>query len=147
MKQLKMQSGVILYACLFALAFSAAGCMSVTLISSYDEKIDEWVSALQKKTDAFLVRLERTCETAEGAYEHHITFYDDAKVDLSAIRVRADAIALNSLTCKQLDILEDSFQRMESQHKTGFTPIVVTETRTLMNVTFTGILRLERGKK
>lgn len=147
MKTQRWMQSAALYVCLLIIGLAVSGCMSVRLIADYDQKIDEGITALQKKTETFLVKLERTCQTPEGAYSQHLSFYDDAKVELSSLQVRADAIALNKLTSGQLNLLRDSFEKMESQHKTGFTPIVVTKTRELMNSHFTAILKLEVAKK
>ncbi len=132
--------------CIIILGLTVSGC-SIRLIADYDQKIDDGVTALQKKTEAFLIKLERTCQKPEGEYSNHTSFYDEAKVELSALRVRADAIALNELTSVELKDLKDSFEKMEEQHKLGFTPIVVAETRKILNSHFTAILKLEVGKK
>lgn len=147
MKTQRWMHSAALYFCLLIIGLAVSGCMSVRLIADYDQKIDEGVTALQKKTESFLVKLERTCEAAEGAYAQHVSFYDEAKVDLSALQVRADAIAKNKQTSEQLKLLKDSFEQMEAQHKKGFTPIVVTRTRGLLNPHFTAILTLEVAKK
>ena len=147
MKNGRLVYFVTLHFCLVLLGLAASGCMSVKLIADYDQKIDEGVTALQKKTEAFLVKLERTCQAPEGAYAQHVGFYDDLKVELSSLQVRADAIALNKLTSQQLDLLRDSFDKMEAQHKKGFTPILVAETRKPLNTIFTAILKLEVAKK
>ncbi|NQT56200.1 MAG: hypothetical protein HQ551_08235 [Desulfobacteraceae bacterium] len=146
MKTQRWIQSAALYLCLLIIGLAVSGC-TVRLIADYDQKIDDGVTGLQKKTGAFLIKLERTCQTPEGAYSQHVSFYDDAKVELSALQVRADAIALNKLTSNQLKLLQDSFQKMEEQHKKGFTPIVVIKTRNLLNSHFTAILKLEVAKK
>jgi hypothetical protein len=140
-----MQSAAICL-CMLIISLAVLGC-TVRLIADHDQKIDDNVTALQRKTEGFLIKLERTCQTPEGAYSNHISFYDDAKVELSALQIRADATALNKLTSEQLEKLRDSFERMETQHKNGFTPIVVTKTRNILNSHFTAILKLEVAKK
>ena len=132
--------------CIIILGLLVSGC-SIRLIAEYDQKIDDSVTALQKKTETFLIKLERTCQKPEGEYSNHISFYDEAKVELSALQVRADAIALNELTSVELKDLQDSFEKMEEQHKLGFTPIVVAKTRDILNTHFTAILKLEVAKK
>ena len=132
--------------CMLIVGLTVSGC-SIRLIADYDQKIDDGVTALQKKTEAFLIKLERTCQKPEGEYSNHISFYDEAKVELSALQVRADAIALNKLTSEQLEALRNSYDKMEEQHKLGFTPIVVAKTRDILNTHFTAILKLEVGKK
>lgn len=140
-----MRSAVICL-CTLVIGLAISGC-TIRLVSNYDQKIDDGITALQKKTEAFLIKLERTCQTPEGAYANHISFYDEAKVELSALQVRADAIARNKQTSEQLMKLRDSFEKMEAQHKQGFTPIVVAKTRNILNSHFTAILKLEVAKK
>lgn len=132
--------------CFLIIGLAVSGC-TIRLIADYDQKIDDGVTALQKKTEAFLIKLERTCQEPEGAYSNHVSFYDEAKVELSALQVRADAIALNKLTSEQIEKLRDSFDKIEAQHKLGFTPIVVAKTRNILNSHFTAILKLEVAKK
>jgi hypothetical protein len=146
MKRKQCTRLLALWLCIIILGLTLSGC-SIRLIADYDQKIDDGVTALQKKTEAFLIKLERTCQKPEGDYSNYISFYDEAKVELSALQVRADAIALNKLTSVELKDLQNSFEKMEEQHKLGFTPIVVAETRKILNIHFTAILKLEVGKK
>jgi len=150
-RRLEMKRGqykrlLTIYLCMLIIGLTVTGC-SIRLIADYDQKIDDSVTALQKKTEAFLIKLERTCQKPEGDYSKHVSFYDEAKVELSALKVRADAVALNKLTSEQLKELHDSFEKMEEQHKLGFTPIVVAKTRDILNMHFTAILKLEVAKK
>src|SRR4030043_778875 len=100
-----------IFLCMLVIGLTVSGC-SIRLIADYDQKIDDGVTALQKKTEAFLIKLERTCQEPEGEYSNHISFYDEAKVELSALQVRADAMALNKLTSEQLKELQNSFGKM-----------------------------------
>ena len=125
----------------------SGGCFSVQLVSNYDEKFDEGLTALQKKAIKFLVKLERICQEPEGAYEKHRDWYDDLKTDLAVLQIRADARALNHLTSEQMRLLADSFQKMEAQHRAGFTPLVVSATRQTITAQFTSIFKLEVSKK
>jgi hypothetical protein len=146
MKRIRYKRFLTLCLCMLIIGLTVSGC-AIRLIADYDQKIDDGVTALQKKTEAFLIKLERTCQNQEGEYSKHISFYDEAKVELSALQVRADAVALNELTSVELKDLQDSFEKMEEQHKLGFTPIVVAETRKILNSHFTAILMLEVRKK
>jgi hypothetical protein len=130
------------------LALALAGCVSVKLIADYDEQIDQGVTALQKKSTALLLRLERTVGSAEGDYTNYIPAYDEIKVDLSSLQVRADALALNQLTAGQLSLLRDSYQLIEDRHRTnGLRPLIVQETRKAIDRQFAAILKLEVAKK
>ena len=123
------------------------GCLSVRLMAEYDRKIDDGITELQRKTEAFLVKMERMAKTPEGVYTKHIGFYDEVKVDLSALKVRADAIALNDLTSQQIGLLQDSFKKLEEQHKKGLKAVMIESIRQSLNTQFTAILKLEVAKK
>jgi hypothetical protein len=146
MKRERWTPSAVICSCMLIIGLAISGC-TIRLIADYDQKTDDGVTALQKKTETFLIKLERTCQTPEGAYANHVAFYDEAKVELSALQVRTDAMALNKLTSEQLEKLRDSFEKMEAQHKLGFTPLVVSDTRKLLNSQFTAILKLEVAKK
>jgi hypothetical protein len=129
------------------LIFTALGCLSVRLIADYDRKIDDGVTELQKKTEAFLIKMERVAELPEGAYAKYIGFYDEVKVDLSALKVRADAVALNDVTSQQIELLQDSFKKLEEQHQKGLKRVMIESIRQSLNSQFTAILKLEVAKK
>jgi hypothetical protein len=129
------------------LILTALGCLSVRLIADYDRKIDDGVTELQKKTEAFLIKMERVAELPEGAYAKYIGFYDEVKVDLSALKVRADAVALNDVTSQQIELLQDSFKKLEEQHQKGLKRVMIESIRQSLNSQFTAILKLEVAKK
>jgi hypothetical protein len=81
-----------------------AGCVSVKLVADYDQQTDQSVSELQRKCETFLTYLERNAGKPEAQYDANKKFYDGARIDLSAIRVRAAAIPKNELTLRQLDL-------------------------------------------
>ena len=123
------------------------GCTTVHLIADYDKKMDDWLTALQKKTEAFLVQLDRVAETPDADYTRHIDFYDQVKVDLSALKVRADALAANSHTSRQIDLLQESFRQLETQHQRGVKRALIESLRASFNSQFTAILKLEIAKQ
>jgi hypothetical protein len=127
-----------------ALAMASEGCTSVQLVADYNKKIDDGVTELQKKTDTLLVKLERQPEP----YSKHTPFYDDAKVQLSLLKTRADAIALNSLTSSQIDLLKSSFTEMEANDKKGnLDRDTIPGVQDALDRQFTSILKLEEAKK
>lgn len=134
-----------LFSLIMALAIS--GC-SIKLISSYDETTDKAVTALQKKTEAHLVALESVDGLPECKYEKHKQFYDEAKVDVSAIAVRAAAIPKNEITTEQAILLSKSFESLEKLHKIAcLTNGQIAPLRTQFNSSFTAILKLELAKR
>lgn len=123
------------------------GC-SIKLISSYDETTDKTVTALQKKVESFFV----TVESQEGLpgceYENHKKFYDEVKVEISAMEVRARAIPKNEITIKQIELLKDSLSKLESLHKIScLSKDQIEPLRIAFNSSFTAILKLEFAKK
>jgi len=132
---------------LWMVILTAGGCISVRLIADYDRKIDDGITELQRKTEAFLIKMERIAESPEGTYPRHIGFYDEVKVDLSALKVRADAVALNDVTSQQIELLQDSFRKLEEQHQKGLKKVMIESVRQSLNSQFTAILKLEVAKK
>ncbi len=123
------------------------GC-AVKFVSSYDEQTDKAVTALQRKVETFLVLSQFKAGSPDWTYEKTKNFYNDIAVDLSAIRVRAEAIDKNELTIKQLGLVQDNFDKMEQLQKSGqFSGPVIESLRNSLNSQFTAILKLELAKK
>jgi len=129
----------------FAL-FALAGC-TVKLVADYDEQIDKGVTELQKDTEAFLVKLESNAGTPAAEYKANRKFYDDAKVAISSLRVRADAIQRNSLTVRMLDHLQNNMDRLAHDHAEGIGKEEIALYRGGFNSQFTAILTFELAKK
>lgn len=124
-----------------------SGC-TVKLISSYDETTDRTVTALQRKTEAHLFTLETVEGLPECTYDHHKPFYDEARVDISAITVRAAAIPKNEITTKETILLSNNLENFEKLHKIAcLSKDQITLLRTHFNSSFTAILKLELAKR
>lgn len=136
---------VILLNLLFAFALSEC---TLKLIADYDETVDKSTTEIQKKVETFLTKLERTIGTPAADYAQHVALYDEVRVDLSALKVRATALPQNSITVQQIDLLIDSWSTLEKlhilgfKHKEEFSPL-----RRNFNQAFTQILKLELAKK
>lgn len=121
---------------------------SVKLISSYDETTDKAVTALQRKTEAHLIGLEAVEGLPECKYEKHKSFYDEAKVDVSAIAVRAAAIPQNDITTESVALLASSLGSLEKLHKIAcLSKDQIAPLRIQFNTSFTAILKLELAKR
>ena len=144
---------------LFLCALLAVSGCAVKLIASYDEATDRGVSALQRKVETFLVELESKDGSPECSYENNKSFYSESKVDLSVIRVRAEAIPKNEITISQISLLAGSLDNLEALHQykdkksdAGGTLSCISKDeiapiRTVFNSSFTAILKLELAKK
>ena len=118
------------------------------LISSYDESTDRAVTQLQRDIETFFVTVERQAGMPECEYENHVEFYQDSKVAISAIEVRARAIPKNEITIEQIALLKDSMDKLEQLHELGcFSPGQVENLRNSFNTSITAILKLELAKK
>ena len=130
-----------------AAVLALSGC-SIQLISKYDEATDKAVTALQKKTEAHLVALEAVQGLPDCKYEKHKQFYEEAKVDISAITVRAAAIPKNEITTQQAGLLAGSLGSLEKLHRIAcLSGDQIAPLRTQFNSSFTAILKLELAKR
>ncbi|PKM20221.1 MAG: hypothetical protein CVV11_01515 [Gammaproteobacteria bacterium HGW-Gammaproteobacteria-15] len=131
----------------WALLLTLSAC-SVKLISSYDEKTDNAVTALQQNVEMFFVTVESQAGLPECAYSNHISFYQQSKVAVSSIAVRAKAIPDNDITVEQVELLKNSLNMLQQLHQLGcFTPGQVENLRTSFNSSITAILKLELAKR
>ena len=133
------------------IAFALGGCSTIKLVGDYDEQIDKGVTQLQKEVETFLVKLEATAEkpadTVES-YDKNKKFYEDSKVALSGLRVRADSMERNSITVRMLDRLSNNISRLEGMHRDGFVKAEIDQSiRGALNSQFTAILTFELAKK
>jgi hypothetical protein len=124
-----------------------SGCSTIRLVADYDEQTDVAVTQFQRTVETFLTSLERNMGKDEASYESNVKFYDEARVDLSAIRLRAAAMPDNELTIQQLDLLSGTLGNLEKLHKLGIDANDIPPVRTAFNVSCTAILKLELAKK
>lgn len=124
-----------------------SGC-SIKLISSYDETTDKAVTALQRTVESFFIAVESEEGSPGCEYQNHKKFYEGAKVEISAIEVRARAMPKNEITIKQIELLGDSLNKLESLHKIScLSKDQIEPLRRAFNSSFTAILKLEFAKK
>ncbi len=121
---------------------------TVKLISNYDETTDRAVTALQRKTEAHLIALEAVETLPECIYDQHKKFYDEAKVDISAITIRAAAVPRNEITTKETQLLLSSLENLEKLHKIScLSKDQIALLRSNFNSSYTAILKLELAKR
>jgi len=126
---------------------TASGCASIRLVGDYDQQIDEGVTALQRQTEAFLVKLESVDGNMVAPYESNKAFYGEAKVAISSLRIRADATERNSLTVQMLDKLQTNLDRFKNDHEHGIAKGEMHLYRGAFNSQFTAILTFELAKR
>lgn len=146
----RKQNPFALWVMALLLVFAQFGCAPIRLVSDYDDVIDRGVSAVQRDTETFLVKLESSPgdERAPVAgYEANAAFYRDMKVSVSALRVRADATDRNSLTVQMLDKFQTNMNAFEAAHKEGMKKFEIAFFRGGFNSQITAILTFELAKK
>ena len=146
MKQLLLKRNTRIITGLFL--FLITSCSSVRLISDYDEITDKAVTTLQKKVTKFLVKVEDEVGTDKALYENYKPFYQEVKVDLNTLKIRADAIDKNKIVQSQVAELTTMVINMEKLHKLGFFDASqVTALQQPFNSAFTAIIKLQMGLK
>jgi hypothetical protein len=124
------------------------GCAPVRLVGDYDEHIDQGVTALQHDTDAFIESLDPGADAPVVAYADNHEYYDKARVAISGLRVRADAIERNSLTVQMLDNLRNGVNLFEQAHRRGgLTAMQLGRYQKGFNRHFTSLLTFELQKR
>jgi len=142
------QNSIAIFALYFVLVTGFLGCSSIQLIAPFDQKIDDGVTALQKATADFFTSIERQGGSKPEDYKNHATFYDDTKVALSGLIVRAKAISQNSLTAKELDNLSTQYRTLEMQDQQfGINQALIPQLESAYDRSFTALLTLEVAKK
>jgi hypothetical protein len=135
----------------FAIILLISACGEIRLISDYDEIIDRKVSELHQKFALHFVQLERMVGTEDANYENFTTFYDEVKVDVRVLRVRAGVIDKNDILIRSLDLLDSNISDLESLHKTGFRQVnEIVPIRNALDSSFASMIRfitaLKRGR-
>jgi hypothetical protein len=128
-------------------ALSLLGGCSLVSISPYDSNTDKAITKLHKNTAEFFAEVITTGEPG-CEYQHHLSFYQKSKVSMSSLLVRASAMADNSSTVSQLELLSSSYADLAQLHQLGcFTPVQVGELWMVFDTSFSAVLRLELAKK
>jgi hypothetical protein len=130
------------------LAAALTAC-TVTLVSRYDEQLDQSATALQRRLDVFLTGLAAARSADETGYARHERFYGDYAVDLRALLVRARSLPKNERTAEQVDLMLDSVESLRVTHQSqgALSPGYVTAARGQFNQAWQNIIALELAKK
>lgn len=129
-------------------AFALAGCSTIELVSQYDDVTDKAVTALQKKTETHLEMLTREQTKPKCDHSNYVSFYSEARVDLSGLVVRAAAIPSNANSEERLSLMVNSIDAFEKLHKLAcLIPDQIEPLRIDLNRGYTAILKAELAKK
>lgn len=146
----RLPSSIWTWLTVLLMSLAIGGCVSVKLIGNYDEHIDKGVTQLQKDVETFLVKLESSAASPGDkveSYDQHKKSYDDFKVVISGLRIRADSMELKSITVRMLDKLSSTLAGLEDMHRGGLAKAEIKPIRGALNTHFTAILKFELAKK
>jgi len=130
-----------------AILLALGGC-SLVATSPYDSSADKAITKLHKQTAEFFAESAKAADEPGCGYSHHLPFYQNSKVSMSSLLVRARAMADNNLTVSQLELLSSSYVNLAQLHQLGcFTPPQVNELWVSFDASFSAILKLELAKK
>ena len=136
------------FSLILLVTLSQFGCQSVRLVSDYDEMIDKGVTSIQKKIEMFLTDVEKEGRTPSN--DLSITdgkFFDEVLVDISSLRLRAEATLNNEITIEMLESLNDSVLTLKTLVKEGISTEQVKPIRSAINTSVGAILKFEIAKK
>ncbi|GJM64585.1 hypothetical protein [Persicobacter diffluens] len=144
----KMITKANLSALVLMLLMLTQSCTSIRLISDYDEITDKTVTELQEKVSNYFVKIERTIGTDDAKYEHFVQQFDDIKVDLNTLEVRAGAFEKNRIVQEHFKELNKMVNNLESLHKIGFSSYdQIKPLKQPFNSAFTAIIKLQIALK
>ena len=130
-----------------AILLALGGC-SLVSISPYDSSADKAITKLHKQTAEFFAEFSKAADKPGCGYPLHLSFYQNSKVSISSLLVRARAMADNHITVSQLELLSSSYANLAQLHQLGcFTPAQVNELWVSFDASFSAVLKLELAKK
>ena len=99
---------------LMGLMLSLSAC--VTLMAPFDETTNRLATDLQRKISTHFEALDGA-SAPECLHPAHVAFYDDARVDISALSVRTQAFQMNAETIQQTVDLKEAVDTLEQLHR------------------------------
>lgn len=144
MKIIQQKSISILFLILMALQ----ACGPVRLISEYDELTDKTTLELQEKISSLFVKLERNIGTEKADYSSFTELYDEIRVSINTLEIRAAAIEKNKIIQDQVKEIKNMLDNLERLHKTGFASAEqLKPLQQPFNSAFTAITKLQMALK
>jgi hypothetical protein len=94
-------------------ALSLTGCLTVKVISDYDDQIDSGVTQVLADTTAFVNKMTPLAGTTPGTYEQNKDFYSTEEGKISALEARADAHKIFNI-CPTTGLISKAIQGVGS---------------------------------
>ena len=156
MTQIQIMKKSVLSSFLIVIMTLSQSCTSIRLISEYDEITDKTVTEVQEKVSSYFVKLENSVGTKESSYGNYKEQFEQIKIDLNTLEVRAKAIDKNRIVIEQVKELKKMVMNLENLHKSfgenGYQSYdLIKPNLNSFNSAFTAIIKLQlalkRGEK
>lgn len=123
-----------------------SGCASS--VAPRDEALAGGLAGLQSSTDRFFDQLQQVIGTPEAAWVRHAGWYEETRVEIAALRLRAAAHgATNDPTLDALALLDQSVAELETAHAVGLSAAEIPVLRTLFDSQLRMLVQLEAAKR
>lgn len=142
-----MKRNLIALCSLLLFMIFIGGCVSVKLISDYDETVDKQINDLYKNISAYMLDLSNKPQVSADEKLIRENNFNDIILQIKAIKIRAMAKEGNDLQIQQVDILLDSWNKIGELQKTPLTKEIVLNAQSGLEITVTAILKLEIAKR
>ena len=144
-----MKKTIIYSKLLFVVLIAAIqGCSSIKLISDYDETTDKLTTEIQQKVSEVFVKIERNLGTTKAEYSSFTDQYDDIRVLVNTLEVRANSIEKNKIVQDQVKEIISMLDNLEKLHKLKFNDVrELTSLKDGFNRAFSAIIKLQTGLK
>lgn len=144
-----MKKTIIYSKLLFIILIAAIqGCSSIRLISDYDETTDKLTTEIQQKVSEVFVKIERNIGTTKAEYSNFTDQYDDIRVLVNTLEVRANSIDKNKIVQDQVKEIISMLDNLEKLHKLKFNDVrELTSLKDGFNRAFSAIIKLQTGLK
>jgi hypothetical protein len=124
------------------------GCSSIRLISDYDETTDKLTTEIQQKVSEVFVKIERNIGTSKAEYSNFTDQYDEIRVLVNTLEVRANSIDKNKIVQDQVKEIISMLDNLEKLHKLKFNDVrELTSLKDGFNRAFSAIIKLQTGLK
>jgi len=122
------------------------GCVS--RVAPHDPTIATGLAELQASQTRFFDELQRTVGTPDAAWECHITWYEDTRGRIAALRARTASSGLkDDPTARSLELLDGSVSQLEEAHAEGLSVAEISVLRALFDSQLRMLIQLEAAKE
>jgi len=96
-------------------------CKEVMLIGAYNENLDQSIQTVSKDVSTLFVSIEKNIQDdSDFSYTAFRDSYIKIESEVSSCKTIASGIPKYSIIIKQIDLLSNSINQLEQDHRSGF---------------------------